>query len=310
MKIERGLGKGLSALIGSGNLNEKNDINANNIIYIKLEDLVPNPDQPRKTFSQEKLNELSESIKQKGVLQPLIVRAFENNKYQIIAGERRWRASKEAGLKEVPVIVKNLTDKQVLEIAIIENIQRDNLTPIEEAKSYHKLMQEFGYTQEEVSKEVGVSRAHVANLLRVLTLPDSVLQMVEENKISLGHVKLIIGQPNPFHLALNCYQNEWSVRFLEKHLRTAKIKRNPLAYNPKDFSSIDDFSSNGQYSLELNHEETDAAISVLEKSLSERLDMKIKINNKNSQGSIVIHYETMEDLDALLRALYSFSRKS
>ena len=208
-----GLGKGLDAIFSD------NDIDSKSVSTLRISEIEPNRSQPRSDFDEEALAELADSISQHGVLQPLLVRPLTEGGYQIVAGERRWRASRMAGIKEVPVVIKDLSDIEVMELALIENLQREDLSPIEEAKGYRALMDTYKFTQEQVSKSVGKSRSVVANSLRLLSLPDSVLKMVSENKISSGHARTLLSLNNKENIekvAQTVVEKDLSVRELEK----------------------------------------------------------------------------------------------
>ena len=220
---QRGLGRGLSALIGDTAEAVAADVEARaGVREIPIEQLHPNPDQPRTHFSDDEIAELSASIRDKGVLQPLLVRpAPGGDGWQIIAGERRWRASQKAGLKTIPVLVRELDDAQVLEIAIVENVQREDLNPVEEARAYRTLMERFNRTQDVVAGVVGKSRSHVANTLRLLALPDPVLDHVVAGRLSAGHARALITAPNPDELAETIIRSGLSVRQTEALARQA-----------------------------------------------------------------------------------------
>ena len=216
-KTKKGLGRGLSSLIGDVDSRPiKNKISISSIIRNKF--------QPRKNFDKEKMDELTNSIRQRGIIQPIIVRksSDQNNKFEIIAGERRWQAAQSAGLHEVPVVEIEVDDLKSLEFAIVENVQRSDLNPIEEAKGYKRLIDEFNYDQDKVSKFIGKSRAHVANFLRLLSLPDEVILLIEENKISQGHAKVLVGLDNAHFLAKKIIDKKLSVRQAENLVRTLK----------------------------------------------------------------------------------------
>ncbi len=216
-KTKKGLGRGLSSLIGDADSKPlKNKISISSIIRNKF--------QPRKSFDKEKMDELTNSIKERGIIQPIIVRksADQNDKFEIIAGERRWQAAQNAGLHEVPVVEIEADNLKSLEFAIVENVQRSDLNPIEEAKGYKKLIEEFNYDQDKVSKFIGKSRAHISNCLRLLSLPDEVILLIEENKISQGHAKILVGLDNAHFLANKIIDKKLSVRQAENLVRTLK----------------------------------------------------------------------------------------
>ena len=213
-KIKKGLGRGLSSLIGETRVETKTN-------KLSLSEIVPNKYQPRKNFSEENLNELSNSIKERGVIQPIIVRKSnsDNSKYEIIAGERRWLAARKAGLHDIPVVVTEADDLKSLEFAIVENVQRHDLNPLEEAQGYKKLIDEFNYDQEKVSKFIGKSRSYITNSLRLLSLPEEVLRYVEERKISAGHAKILVGLDNSVFIADKIIEKKLSVRQAENFVK-------------------------------------------------------------------------------------------
>ena len=220
-KIKKGLGRGLSSLIGETKIeSQKNKLG--------ISEIVPNKYQPRKNFDEENLNDLVNSIKERGVIQPIIVRKSEDqiSKYEIIAGERRWLAAQRAGLHEVPVVVTEADDLKSLEFAIVENVQRHDLNPLEEAQGYQRLINEFSYDQEKVSKFIGKSRTHVTNCLRILSLPEEVLKLVENKKISPGHAKILVGLENANFIANQIIEKKLSVRQSERYVKIFKIKKN------------------------------------------------------------------------------------
>ena len=220
MTKKKGLGKGLAALIGEAedpNLSksEIKEINESKSNEIPIEFLFPNKNQPRKIFDQEKINELSQSIKQKGLILPILVKKIDEKNYQIIAGERRWRASQKAGLHNVPVIIKNLDDKEILEIALIENMQREDLNPIEEAEGITRLQEEYQYTQEELAKILGKSRPQISNTIRLLKLPHKVQEFVQNKSLSAGHARTLVGVEQAYSIAQIAIKKDMNVRQLE-----------------------------------------------------------------------------------------------
>lgn len=281
---EKGLGRGLDALLGedddfdfiSTNKNIENNVNS---VDINL--LYPSPLQPRKDFDEEALNSLVDSIKEKGVLQPLLVRK-NGDKYEIIAGERRYRASKIAGLKELPVIVKDINDKEVLEIALIENLMRENLSAIEEAEGFERLIKEFSHTQEALSQVIGKSRSQIANTLRLLTLPESVKDMVRQNKISAGHARSLVGLDNAEELANKILKEDLNVRQVEK-----------LVSKQKDLKPSKRISKTKSPEL-IN----------IEKYLLDAFGLKVEINNgKNNSGNVSVKYDSVEELEHIINIL-------
>ena len=293
-----GLGRGLEALLGDADINlnldeETADVSSfvengvfknENSNEIKIEDIEPCCFQPRTEFNQEALETLAQSIKEKGVLQPLLLRK-KGKKYEIIAGERRWRAAKLAGLESVPAVIKDLTDSETLEIALIENLQRENLSAIEEAEGLSRLMNEYEYTQEVIAKVIGKSRSHIANTLRLLSLPDEIKQMIKENKLSAGHARTLVGKDNALELAEKIIKEGLSVREAEalaansKELDVRKIA-------PKTPKTIDE------------------DIKKIMADLEAKLKLKVKINaGKKGKGSITLHYNTPAELSSLLDIL-------
>ena len=281
--MKKGLGKGLAALIGD--LDEKSNdqgtkINteaANDQTNVPIEFLVPNRDQPRKNFSETSLNELSQSIKQKGILLPILVRPLNDKEFQIIAGERRWRAAQKAGLNEVPVIIKNFNEIEVLEIGLIENMQRENLSAIEEALGFEKLQKEYNYTQENLSKILSKSRAYVANALRLLSLPHKVQQLVQSGDLSSGHARALIVLADPLPVAKFAIKKGMSVRQLESY----------VSYLKKDKKSK-------QASVSQKSPDT----LMLEKKLTDSLGLSVQIDEgKGEKGEIKIKYLSYDQLN-------------
>lgn len=292
-----GLGRGLEALLGDEDINldldsETADVNSlvENTVFksekneVKVSDVVPCSFQPRTEFDREALESLAQSIKEKGVLQPLLVRK-KNDKYEIIAGERRWRAAQLAGLNEVPVIVKDLNDSETLEIALIENLQRENLSAIEEAEGLNRLMSEYAYTQEVIGKVIGKSRSYIANTLRLLGLPEEIKQQVKENKLSAGHARALIGCENAVELADKIIKEGLSVREAEA-----------LAANSKGI--------NVKNIMPKQPKPVDRDLEKIMADLEEKLKLKVKINaGKKGKGSITLHYNTPAELSSLLDIL-------
>lgn len=292
-----GLGRGLEALLGDEDINldldsETADVNSlvENTVFksgkneVKVSDVVPCSFQPRTEFDREALESLAQSIKEKGMLQPLLVRK-KNDKYEIIAGERRWRAAQLAGLNEVPVIVKDLNDSETLEIALIENLQRENLSAIEEAEGLNRLMNEYAYTQEVIGKVIGKSRSYIANTLRLLGLPEEIKQQVKENKLSAGHARALIGCENAVELADKIIKEGLSVREAEA-----------LAANSKGI--------NVKNIMPKQPKPVDRDLEKIMADLEEKLKLKVKINaGKKGKGSITLHYNTPAELSSLLDIL-------
>jgi ParB family chromosome partitioning protein len=276
-KIKKGLGRGLSSLIGE----TKTEKNTNKVL---ISELVRNKYQPRKTFDSESLEELTSSIKERGIIQPIIVRRSESqkNKYEIIAGERRWLAAQNAGLHEVPVVVTEADDLKSLEFAIVENVQRHDLNAIEEAQGYQKLISQFSYDQEKVSKFIGKSRSHVTNCLRLLTLPEEVIKLIENYKLSQGHAKVLVGLENALFLAKKIIEKKLSVRQAENLAKIFKKKK-----IVKSFSK-------------------DPNLSQLEISLSDKIGLNVLIKNKrNNSGSITLSYKDLDQLNKIIDVIKS-----
>ena len=276
-KIKKGLGRGLSSLIGDTKVNT----NTNKLL---VSDLVRNKLQPRKTFDEKNLDELTNSIKERGVIQPIIVRKSEDqrNKYEIIAGERRWLAAQNAGLHEVPVVVTEANDLKSLEFAIVENVQRQDLNPIEEAQGYQRLINEFSYDQEKVAKFIGKSRSHVTNCLRLLSLPREVTELIESNKISQGHAKILVGLQNAYFLARKIIDKSLSVRQTELLVRIFKNKKIP------------------------KHTSKDPNLKKLESTITDKTGLNVIIKNKkNNTGSISFEYKNLEQLNRILELIKS-----
>ena len=289
---KRGLGRGLSALMAD--VTETEAVSAQGTgaaeRFIPIERVVPNPDQPRKRFADDDLADLSASIKEKGVIQPLIVRAMDGGKFEIVAGERRWRAAQMAQLHELPVIVREFTDVEVLEVAIIENIQRADLNAAEEAVGYRQLMDRFGHTQEKMAEALGKSRSHIANLLRLLNLPDPVLEMLRKGELSAGHARTLVPAKDPLALAKQILKGGLSVRATE-----ALVKK----------ESQGDFTKSGRSGNAGKTADKDADTKALEGDLSASLGMKVVLEHKPGQeaGKMMVEYKSLDDLDALCRLL-------
>ena len=300
-KPSRGLGRGLSALLGEGQEAEAIRAEADNtasartmrsgqdVHTIPIELIEPNPDQPRKVFSEADLAELTDSISERGLLQPILVRPLsgETERYQIVAGERRWRASQRAKLHEVPCLVRELTDRETLEIAIVENVQRADLNPVEEARAFRQLVETFGHTQDDVAKAVGKSRAHVANTLRLLALPKSVLGHLEAGTLTAGHARAIATAPDPDALAAQIISEGLSVRAAEALARQAAGGGAARAAG----------SSTGPAAPK------DADTKALEADLSQRLGLQVDIKAKGEQGEVRVKFSNLEQLDDLCRRL-------
>ncbi len=274
-KSKKGLGRGLSSLIGDVGVKTSND-------KISISSIVPNKNQPRKFFEKEALDELTTSIKERGIIQPLIVRKSDDqeNKFELIAGERRWQSAQSAGLHEVPVVVIEADNLKSLELAIIENVQRKDLNPIEEAESYKSLIENFNYDQDMVAKFIGKSRSHISNSLRLLTLPNKLIDLVRAGKISQGHAKILIGLDNALLLGEKIIKKKLSVRQTESLVRIIKkagVKKNTY----KDANTIS-----------------------TENNLTNKLGMRVILNNKkNNSGTLTFEYKELDQLDRLIRII-------
>ena len=274
-KNKKGLGRGLSSLIGDNEIKTTNN-------KISISSIIPNKFQPRKNFEKQSLEDLTNSIRERGIIQPLVVRKSEDldNKYELIAGERRWQAAQNAGLHEVPVIILNIDNLRSLEFAIVENVQRKDLNPIEEAEGYKRLIDEFNYDQEKVAKFIGKSRAHISNCLRLLTLPKKVIQNIVEDKITQGHAKILVGLENAELLVDKIIKKKLSVRQAEALARLTKNK--PLKIkSSKDANIID-----------------------MENQISSKIGMKVNINNKrNNSGTLTFEYKDIDQLDRIVQVI-------
>lgn len=284
-KLRRGgLGRGLSALMADVDLAPGTQPRAP--LSLPVEQLIPNPDQPRRQFDPEALSELAASLRNRGVLQPLIVRPHptEPELYQIVAGERRWRAAQIAQLHELPVIIRELDDTEVLEVALIENIQRANLNPIEEAASFRQLMDRFGHTQERLAEALDKSRSHISNLLRLLNLPDQVQGFVREGKLSAGHARALITAPDPVAMARKVIDRNLSVRETEALARQVAERPAPSPRQPR--------------------EDKDADTRALESDLSAHLKMRVRIEHAGQDGGrVTVTYRDLDQLDRLCQLL-------
>tara|TARA_B100000795_G_C22672146_1_gene388386 strand:+ start:84 stop:932 length:849 start_codon:yes stop_codon:yes gene_type:complete len=271
-KIKKGLGRGLSSLIGE----TKSEININKLL---ISDLVSNKFQPRKNFDDNNLQDLTNSIKEQGIIQPIIVRKSKDDKskYEIIAGERRWLAAQKAGLHDVPVVITEASDLKSLEFAIIENVQRNDLNAIEEARGYQRLINEFSYDQEKVGQFIGKSRSHIANFLRLLGLPEDVLKLIETKKLSPGHAKILVGLDNASFVAKKIIEKNLSVRQTENFVKIFKMKKN------------------SSKSLK------DPNLQFLESSIIEKIGLKVLIKNrKNNSGTIIFEYNDVDQLNKII----------
>ena len=274
-KIKKGLGRGLSSLIGETKTEK-------NINKVSISDLVSNKFQPRKIFDKDNLQDLTNSIKERGIIQPIIVRnSSENNsKYEIIAGERRWLAAQKAGLHEVPVVITDVDNLTSLEFAIVENIQRDDLNAIEEARGYQRLIEEFFYDQEKVAQFIGKSRSHIANHVRLLSLPEAVLKLIETKKLSTGHAKILVGLVNAEFVANKIVEKKLSVRQAENFVKIFKIKKQSTK-TPKDTN-----------------------LQALEASIIEKIGLNVLIKNKkNNTGTLQLEYKDLDQLNKLIEII-------
>ena len=272
-KIKKGLGRGLSSLIGETKVETKTN-------KLSLSEIVPNRYQPRKNFDEENLEDLTNSIKERGVIQPIIVRksSSDNSKYEIIAGERRWLAARKAGLHDIPVVITDADDLKSLEFAIVENVQRHDLNPLEEAQGYKRLIDEFSYDQQKVSQFIGKSRSYITNALRLLTLPQQVINYIEDKKITSGHAKILVGMENASFVATKIIEKKLSVRQTENFVKIFKKKKH------KNFSSI-----------------KDPNIETLENSVSSKTGLSVHIkNNKKNKGFITFSYHDLDQLNKII----------
>jgi len=270
-KLKKGLGRGLSSLIGDSKVK-------NNINKLSIHKLVRNKYQPRKVFNKESLEELANSIKERGIIQPIVVRPSKDENYEIIAGERRWLASQRAGLHEVPVVILEIDDVKSLEFSIVENVQRQDLNPIEEAQGYQRLIDDFSYNQEKISKFIGKSRSHIANFLRLLTLPKEVILLVENEKISAGHARSLVGLSNPEQIAKKIVDKKLTVRQSENLVRALKNNRNYKIRPSKDANILN-----------------------LERSIEDKVGLKVEIKaNKNNSGTLSFEYKNLDQLEKLI----------
>lgn len=284
-----GLGRGLSALFGeaAGNEEEQQVDRVRLTRLLPIDQVHPGKFQPRRRFDEEALTALVESVRERGILQPLLVRKDPSAtpghaSYEIIAGERRWRAAQLAGLHEVPVLVRTLTDREALEIALIENIQRADLTPLEEAEGYKRLMDEFSHTQEDLARSVGKSRSHVANMLRLLALPDEVKQMVQDGLLSMGHARALLSAPDPVACAQEVIKRELNVRQTEALVK--QLTAEPLVLTKPVKEKAPDTVA-------------------LEREVSLALGLKVSLNGDGKKGTLQIHYRTLDQLDGVLNRI-------
>jgi len=276
-KIKKGLGRGLSSLIGETKVEVQNN-------QLPVSDMIPNKYQPRKNFDEANLEDLTNSIKERGMIQPIIVRKSdnENSKFEIIAGERRWLAAQRAGMHNVPVVITEADDLKSLEFAIVENVQRHDLNPLEEAQGYKRLIDEFSYDQEKVSKFIGKSRTYITNSLRILTLPDEVIKLIESKKLSTGHAKILVGLDNAIFVANKIIENKLSVRQAENFVQLFKKKRQKSKITK------------------------DTNIIALELSVSNKIGLNVEIqNNARNKGKISFEYKDLDQLNKIIDIIKS-----
>ena len=276
-KIKKGLGRGLSSLIGETKVETQKN-------QISISDLVPNKYQPRKIFNETNLEELTNSIKERGMIQPIIVRKSndDKSKFEIIAGERRWLAAQRAGLHNVPIVITEANDLKSLEFAIVENVQRHDLNPLEEAQGYKRLIDEFSYDQEKVSKFIGKSRSHITNSLRLLTLPEDVIKLIETQKLTAGHAKILVGLDNASFVASKIIEKKLSVRQAENFVKIFKNKKQILPTSK------------------------DTNIIALELSISNKIGLNVDIqNNKRNKGKITFEYKDIDQLNKIIEIIKS-----
>ena len=277
-KIKRGLGRGLSSLIGETKIETQKN-------QLSISDLIPNKYQPRKIFDESNLEDLSNSIKERGVIQPIIVRKSNDDKtkYEIIAGERRWLAAQKAGLHNVPVVITEVDDLKSLEFAIVENVQRHDLNPLEEAQGYKRLIDEFAYDQEKVSKFIGKSRSYITNSLRLLSLPEEVIKLIQMQKLSVGHAKILVGLENASYVASKILEKKLSVRQSENFVKIFKKKTQKIKISK------------------------DVNIRALESSIIDKLGLNVEIKNKkNNKGKIFFEYKNLDQLNKIIDIIKSY----
>jgi len=268
------LGRGLGSLLSSGNKEDKN------FKFINISEIQANQNQPRKNFKKDELQELANSIKSQGILQPIVVRPIENDQYEIIAGERRWRGAQIAGIHEIPALIKNISNEAVKEVALIENIQRENLNSVEEARAYKTILNNNNTDYEKLSQSVGKSKSHISNTIRLLELDEEILQYIVSGKLTMGHARALIGVPNALEFAKEIINKKLSVRQTEKN--TSGFKKTKNKKNPKDPNIAD-----------------------LEKELSEKIGLKTSIhfNKEGSSGSLTLYYSDLDQLDGIMQRL-------
>mgnify|MGYP001179788785 CR=1 FL=1 len=276
-KIKKGLGRGLSSLIGEAKVEAQKN-------HLPISDLVPNKYQPRKIFDESNLEDLTNSIKERGMIQPIIVRKSnaDKSKFEIIAGERRWLAAQRAGLHNVPVVITEVDDLKSLEFAIVENVQRHDLNPLEEAQGYKRLIDEFSYDQEKVSKFIGKSRSYITNSLRLLTLPDDVIKLIEDKKLTSGHAKILVGLDNASFVADKIIEKKLSVRQAENFVKIFKKRKQKTTVSK------------------------DVNLRELENSITEKIGLTVVIkNNKRNKGTITFSYKELDQLNKIIEVVKS-----
>ena len=277
-KLKKGLGRGLSSLIGDNEVRSKQS-------QLKIEDIIKNPYQPRKILEETKLEDLTNSIKERGIIQPIVVRPSktENKKFEIIAGERRWLAAKKARLNDVPVVILNVDDEKSLEFAIVENVQRQDLNPVDEARGYQRLIDDFNYNQEKLSKFIGKSRSYIANSLRLLSLTSEIISFVEKGDLTPGHARALIGVSNPNLIAKRIVAKKLSVRQVETLVKVLKNKNVIKLIKSTDINIID-----------------------LQKNLENKIGLNVIIQNKkNNSGKIIFSYKNLDQLDRIISIVKS-----
>jgi ParB family chromosome partitioning protein len=275
------LGRGLAALIGEDSSEEALVQDVRSLRHMPIEHLKPSPNNPRKHFAEADLEDLSKSIREKGLLQPIVVRPLASGEYEIVAGERRWRAAQRAGVHDVPVLIRELSDGEALEIALIENIQRSDLNPLEEARAYGLLLEQFTYTQQQLADSVGKSRSHIANTLRLLNLPEAVRAQIEDGLLTAGHARALVATKSPAELANQIIKLGLSVRDAENLARGASTHKQPKAKPEKD-----------------------ADTRALEKLVSDAMGLKVEITHKgDGSGAMLITYRTLDQLEDICRRL-------
>jgi len=278
---KRRLGRGLAALIGDDTTEEAVVQDIRSLRHVPIELLRPNPNNPRKHFAEEELESLAKSLKDKGLLQPLVVRPRNDGSFEIVAGERRWRASQRAGLHELPVLIRELGDRETLEIALIENVQRSDLNPLEEARAYRQLIEQYDYTQLQLAEGIGKSRSHIANTMRLLTLPETILRQIEEGSLTAGHARSLIATESPEELADKIIALKLSVRQTEDLAR-----KNPSTH------------------AQASKPEKDPDTRALEKDLSQALGLTVSLKHKGQTGgTVTIAYKTLDQLDEISRRI-------